>query len=322
VQLQREPSNKYDNCALKVILTKGESHSQIGHVPRGLAALLSPLVDCSQLSCGTGRVTKISGYKGQSVSVSIDIKENPNAAPLPADLAKKKAELQKEMMVKPQRHAQQAASSNPSQQPASSQQAVAASRGVNHPSHQPTEHVQSGQSHKVLRLQELANSPLNPLISLEQLSAKLKHLHVLPAADGFSSSSSSSSSCPVESSDFLEKLVRRGAEMRRVNYEPMLWQIAAANPCLLHLLPGAGSHGQCEEDDGDPFHSLEQLEEEWLGDSEDLAAMELFEMGHLDEQRHREDVASTLASSLQQMQKLSHRKHLVFQVSLCPKPST
>ena len=62
MQLVREPTNKYDANAMKVVRECGgreQSQAQIGHVPRNIAAMLAPLVDSGQVSFEKGVISKI-----------------------------------------------------------------------------------------------------------------------------------------------------------------------------------------------------------------------------------------------------------------------
>jgi len=87
ILLVREPENRYDKNAMKIV--RGQEQSQIGHVGRNIAAFLAPLVDNAQISFEMGVITNIKRDAGsicRLIEVSISISQPQNAPPPPAEL--------------------------------------------------------------------------------------------------------------------------------------------------------------------------------------------------------------------------------------------
>ena len=77
IQLVREPSNKYDSKAIKIV--HGDHQAQLGHVPRATAAFLSPLLDGEQIFLSNGFIAKIERNSSSisRIAVSITVNSGP-----------------------------------------------------------------------------------------------------------------------------------------------------------------------------------------------------------------------------------------------------
>ena len=81
VKLEREPDNRYDGNALKVVHDRG----QIGYVPKALAAHLAPHFDSGEVA--TAKIIAINGGSRRypTLGVEIAIEMHPNPKPFDDD---------------------------------------------------------------------------------------------------------------------------------------------------------------------------------------------------------------------------------------------
>ena len=101
VTFLREPENHYDKNAMRIV--RGQEQSQIGHVPRVIAATLAPLMDSSLIFLHDGFITNIKRTLGKGdvdckgIEVCISISErNESATPgLQKQMESKRSELLK-----------------------------------------------------------------------------------------------------------------------------------------------------------------------------------------------------------------------------------
>ena len=77
IKLVREPSNKYDSKAIKIV--RDHHQAQLGHVPRATAAFLSPLIDGEQIFVSNGFIAKIERNSGSisRIEMSITVNSGP-----------------------------------------------------------------------------------------------------------------------------------------------------------------------------------------------------------------------------------------------------
>ncbi len=101
VLFEREPANPYDPNAMRICV-KGAKQSQLGHVPRNVAAFLAPLIDGAQICLEAGKILKVQRAPNSdvnSIEVSLAVLDLPNAPQPGAQLKKalddKRAELLK-----------------------------------------------------------------------------------------------------------------------------------------------------------------------------------------------------------------------------------
>jgi hypothetical protein len=103
VLFEREAANRYDPNAMRICV-KGAKQSQLGHVPRNVAAFLAPLIDGAQICLEAGKILKVQHAPNSdvnSIEVSVAVLDLPNAPQPGAQLKKawddKRAELLKGM---------------------------------------------------------------------------------------------------------------------------------------------------------------------------------------------------------------------------------
>lgn len=339
VLLEREPHNKYDLNALKVMREKGAAgHCQIGHVPRQLASLISPLLDCMQICCVRGAVSGIqlleSAQKGaKAISVSFTIKElyHKDASPLIADLEWKKTELVKEMSKKEQGKSAKMTASGLTQKH-STKSLISSSF--------PSQPGQQGRSAASGLTQ---HPPSQPFVSFsflgqpahlsgphpDQMKGKRPQQQQLGQQQNYQRKSRISS---------IEELVKTPLVPAIPLKERLdILLVAIAGPAHENILEAAGSEKigsgfcptllldnepkllQIATDTTVPNHhdsdfDDENVTAEFLRDLEDLMMMELFEMDHSEGNLHHHEITLTKEATVQQAQRLGTRRTLVYQV--------